>query len=556
MKIIYKLSLILIISLLMGCTKQFEEFKGDNDNLTSDDVSAKYFFPNVQTNLWMPSVWSYFMTIRTYNMVYGAYASYGWKNSWEYPDVVFNTTRSWGADVRGWNQWSGYFLKVDGFLRLVVPGTDLENNLMEAVGNIMKSTYFATYSELWGEIPYSEVGQEGILTPKYDTQKDIYKGVIASLDAAMAVIGDNTVTGVGANDLAEYDLLFGGDLQKWKSFANGLKLRIALRAKGAPEDDFADAAITEALAAPLPTEDIKIKKDLNVSWNISANNGGFYSRYNPASHIKLSDKLINALQDNNDPRLAAYAEPISGGEVTFVGYSEPSNKEKVDYLLANTLDRAGVPYTATVSGSDLIVDIAAGKYYVGQPLRLSDGMKTFLFSEMLSNQSLVCEGSIAIGKEIDKMIMPLSEVHFMQAEAALLGFGGDANNLFQMGIQASFNQWEVQDNGYLASPLATLSGSKEEQLQQLAFQAWLAYYMVDYQGWAIARDFHLEGITDDTPDLPELYSNNLAIGRVFPQRIVYAQPAYNLNGDNLQEAISRQGPDTPATPLWFTKGEK
>ena len=114
MKTIYKFSffLILVLIISMGCTDQYEEFKNDNENLTSEDVSAKFFFTNVQTNLWMPRSWNYFFTIRQYSVVYGGYASYGYKNSWEQPDVVFNTTRSWGAAASAWNHWSGYFLKI------------------------------------------------------------------------------------------------------------------------------------------------------------------------------------------------------------------------------------------------------------------------------------------------------------------------------------------------------------------------------------------------------------------------------------------------------------
>lgn len=557
MKILNKIALLLILSLFMGCIDQFEEFKGDNENLTAEDVSARYFFPPVQHRLWQPATWNYFFTIPQYSGVYGSYTTYGHKDSWEFPDVVFNTERSWGAAANAWNNWSKYYGVLDGFIRQVEPGTDLENPLMLAVGNIMKSAYFATYTELWGEIPYSEVGQEGVLTPIFDTQKDIFKGIIESLDANMEIIGDNTRTGAGTNDLAEYDILFGGNLQKWKSFANALKLRIALRCKGAPGEDFADAAITQALANPLPAADVKYKKDLEVKWNVAARNGDFYGRYNPKSHSMLSDKFVNALRDNNDPRLPAYAEPIPGGEVVFAGYNtEAANKTKVDFLLENTLNRAGVPYTAVEEGEDLKVVIESGEYYVGQPLRLVDGMKTFLSRNLFSMKARITEGSMVLGDEIDMFIMPLAEIYFMQAEAALLGFGGDADNLFKMGIQASFDLWGVEDNGYLDSPLATLSGTKEEKLQQLGFQAWLAYYMVPYQGWTIARDFHLQGITDDVPDMPELYSIGIPIGRSFPHRMKYGQPAYNLNGDNLQEAVSRQGPDNPATELWFAKGSK
>lgn len=36
----------------------------------------------------------------------------------------------------------------------------------------------------------------------------------------------------------------------------------------------------------------------------------------------------------------------------------------------------------------------------------------------------------------------------------------------------------------------------------------------------------------------------------------YKQVAYDLNGDNLQDAIARQGADDNATELWFAKGIK
>lgn len=556
MKIINKsiLCFSLVLAMLMSCTEQFGEFKNDNDDLTSEDVSARFFFPNVQTRLWSPGSWNYLFARIMVGSAYGGYASFGYKNSWEFPDVVFNTNRSWMAGSTTWDIWSGYFLRVDGFLRLVRPGGMLETPLMEAVGNILKANYFFMYSEQWGEIPYTEVGQ-GILEPKFDEQRVIYKGVIDELNNAMSVIGDETRTGIGAKDLAEYDLLFGGNLQQWKAFANALKLRVALRAKGAPGEDFADAAISSALANPLPTANIKIIKDLEVNWDVAAREGDYYQF--TGSWKMLSDKLINALQDNNDPRLEAFADPIPGEEVIFGAYTVPANKEKVDYLLANTLDRANVPYTATLEGDDLKVIIDAGRdYYVGMPMRFVDGMKTFLHAELFSQQDLLTQGSKVLGKEIDQMIMPLAEIYFMQAEAAVLGFGGDANSLYRMGVEASFNQWGVTDNGYLSSPIATLSGAKEEKLQQIGLQSWLALYFVDMQGWAVARDFNLEGIADSTPDLPNIFSNGIPLGRSFPQRIKYAQSAYDLNGTNLAEAISRQGPDNPATVLWFAKGEK
>lgn len=547
-------SIVVVLGLLVGCTSEFEEFKEDIDELTSEDVSAKFFFTNTQINLWMPVSWNYLFTRFTYGSAYGGYASFGFKDSWEQPDVVFNMNRSWGADGSTWNWFSRYNTTLDLFLSAVEPGSDLENPLMEAVGLIMKSSYFAMYTDLWGDLPYSEVGVEGILTPKYDSQMDIYKGVIAELDKAMATIGDHTVTGEGPQDLNTHDVVFGGNLQQWKAYANGLKLRIALRAKGAPGETFADAAITEALNGPLPTESIKIVKDIKADFGKIAATDGDFRQYAGSLRL-LSRRFINALKDNDDPRLSAYAEPVPGGDIVMAGYTNATNKVLIDYLV-QSLDEDNIPYTSEQVGEDLVLSIEKDKYYMGQELRFADGMKTFLHQELFSKHKEIIEGKLTLGEEIDQMIMPLSEVYFMQAEAAVLGFGGDANALYQAGIQASFDQWEVSDNGYLASPIATLSGTKEEQLQQIGFQAWLALYMVDYQGWTVARDFHLDGVTDDTPDMPEIFSTQINLGLKYPQRIKYGANAYALNGDNVAAANASQGADVNGTMLWFAKGSK
>lgn len=550
----FSLSIILTIFLLFGCTDNFEEFKADNVSLTKDDVSAKFFFTNTQTNLWMPATWAYLFTHSMYGPAYGGYSSYGYKNSWEYPDVLFNESRSWGASALTWNTYSNYFLAIDGFLRLVKSDGLLPNELMEAVGIIMKQTYYSTFTDLFGEVPYSQVGQEGVLTPVFDEQKDIYKGIITNLDLAMATIGSETSTGVAqsVDDLGEFDILFGGDLQKWKAFANGMKLRVALRAKGAPGEDFADAAITAALAAPLPAADVQIIKDLTVNWAVAAREGDF-TKYN-GSWKMASDRFVNLLRDNDDPRMPQMLDPIPGGAVTFGLYND--NKAMVDYILDSTLSRAAVPFTKAESGDDLIVTIDPGTYYVGMPMRMVDIAKVQLDPGLFSRPGRRTEGSDDIGMEDPQMIMSMAEVNFMKAEAALLGFGGDAQASLQAGITASFNQWGVSDNGYLTSGLATLSGSVEEQLQQLGTQAWIAYFMNDYQGFAIARDFNLAGITDPIPDDATLFNHTNEMGRVYPGRIKYGQPAYDLNGANVSTAVGRQGADHAGTQLWFAQGSK
>ena len=88
------------------------------------------------------------------------------------------------------------------------------------------------FTDVFGELPYSEAADATNPTPKFDTQSEIYQGIIADLDAAMATIGDNERTGSGVDDLGENDLYCKGDLQKWKKLAEvdpmGLPNRITI----------------------------------------------------------------------------------------------------------------------------------------------------------------------------------------------------------------------------------------------------------------------------------------------------------------------------------------
>src|SRR5690606_889613 len=62
----------------------------------------------------------------------------------------------------------------------------------------------------------------GILQPKYDMQEDIYNGILADLEAANALFDESAGTVVG-------DILYSGDLLKWKKLANSLRLRYLMR---------------------------------------------------------------------------------------------------------------------------------------------------------------------------------------------------------------------------------------------------------------------------------------------------------------------------------------
>src|SRR5690606_38540522 len=81
---------------------------------------------------------------------------------------------------------------------------------------------FVQATQKVGDIPYSEAlkADENILTPKYDSQRDIYIDVLKELDEANDLIpATGTITG---------DIIFGGSLLKWKKLVNTFRLRVLM----------------------------------------------------------------------------------------------------------------------------------------------------------------------------------------------------------------------------------------------------------------------------------------------------------------------------------------
>jgi len=61
-----------------------------------------------------------------------------------------------------------------------------------------------------------------VLAPAYDTQQQIYNGLLADLTTANTEINP---AGIG---FATGDLMYDGDMTKWRKFASSLRLRLAI----------------------------------------------------------------------------------------------------------------------------------------------------------------------------------------------------------------------------------------------------------------------------------------------------------------------------------------
>ena len=551
--------MLLCLILATSCTENFDEMNTDQSGFLAEEVSAKFFLTDLQFRLYSPDRFPYWRAHLIHTDRYAGHFTFGHNASWWSDELGYTYNAGYTDASFGW--LNSYLGRILNFQEFVEEGGDLENEFMYAMSLIIKGLYYQMYTDTFGMVPYTEAGVDGNLTPKFDEQSVIYQGIIADLDAAMATIGDNTATGIGVNDAAENDIYCGGDLQQWKRLANTLKLRIAMRALGAPGESFATAAINEALANPLLDADsggVNMTKDFVISQWTAAAYGDIWHNFGGGSDWTMGATLINMLKDNNDPRLEVYAKPAVGGSFIFEDNAEepdPNYQDRLDFIIA-ALDRAGADYTAVVAGEVTTIDLAPGQY-IGQPTRINGDTYPFVRYDLFSTPSdRVLQPK---GSQVDaypEIIMTSAEAYFLQAEAAVRGLsGGDAQTLFEAGIREAMSLWNVPGGDvdtYIASEAAAdiSGGTTDERLEKIAHQRWLVGYTDGFEAWAVVRDTGYPselaaGVSD-----PIIYGLGNLNG-AFPQRLRYGSGAQDNPNFGAVEGI--QGPDMQATTLWFAQ---
>ena len=121
--------------------------------------------------------------------------------------------------------WVVYYENVIKYTHNVIVNTkdNTATSNLYNMARIFQSYAFMILTDEYGNIPYSQGGagySDQIFFPSYDEQKDIYPDIIKELTEASAAL---STTGV----VETQDVLYSGDIAKWKKFANSLLLRAA-----------------------------------------------------------------------------------------------------------------------------------------------------------------------------------------------------------------------------------------------------------------------------------------------------------------------------------------
>lgn len=177
------------------------------------------------------------------------------------------------------------------------------------IGKILMAYQLGVTTDHWGDIPYTEAfkGTENQFKPKYDSQEMIYDTIFALLNAAIVNLdAETSVFSPGAEDL-----IYAGDLAKWKMTAYALLARYNMhleKRRGAEVYTNALTAITNSYTS----NDDDLKFVFGSAYNNS--NPIFQSEQERSGYYSASATYMDMLAATSDPRQAVYFEGTVGSK--------------------------------------------------------------------------------------------------------------------------------------------------------------------------------------------------------------------------------------------------
>jgi hypothetical protein len=417
-------------------------------------------------------------------------------------------------------------------LQQIIPLVENEPELINhyAFARIWRVFIMHRITDLYGDIPYSEAGKgyiDGIYKPKYDRQSEIYADMLKELEEAAMQLDPSKITFGAA------DLIYGGDVLKWKTFAYSMMLRLGMRLTKV-DPAMAQIWVVKAIDGGVMQSNEDIAKLEHVEGHGNTQNWDAFELKRESlpesakgkGKVKLSKNLVDLLQGYNDPRLPFYATLWEGNILSIQSAVLPeTTKPELQKGLPNGYD------DATISGA-------------------IPGWN----NDMLTEYSEPNTGTIA-NLNAPTIFLSYSEVEFLLAEAALrMWENGNTAEHYNNAIIASLESTTLFPGGIVIESTAIedylaahpLTGTTEEQMEKIHTQFYLAHFMwLDFfEAWSNWRRTGYPELT------PVNYPGN-DTGGVIPRRLRYPQSEAALNTENYEAAIQNQGPDLLLTKIWW-----
>lgn len=465
-----------------------------------------------------------------------------WSGEWTMVEYGGNAQKSASDMARLWDKYyPDLITKVVALIDATKDDTAYVN--IHAMARILKVQDFLKLTDYYGDIPYFEAGKgyiESNLTPKYDKQQDIYNDFFNELDEAEKALDAN-------KPLPTDDLIYNGDIAKWKKYANSLRLRIAMRLiKVDPAKAQKEAEAAVAAGVFTSNDDISAVRYENVR-----NPGTGMGKGNGVSNIIygtnddrgcefwLTTEMVEVMEQMHDPRLF-------NGYYATIQLRDADRTDVTDLVLAK---RGGGYAASSMQAQKYEWDV--NDKYPGSDITIQYNGKDvnieYIYSLLRASKYIQAFGAPYI-------FISYAETEFLQAEAAYRGWNipGTAAEHYKKGLEAAVRQWtlfgaDVPDGDVTAFSAANpLTSGKE--LDQINTQIWVLDILDPVEAWSNYRRTGLPNITFHTYN-PSL---NQSDGKM-PRRIEYPTQETELNKTHYEEAVSRIGSDDWLKRVWWDK---
>lgn len=346
-----------------------------------------------------------------------------------------------------------------------------------AIAKIMKAYDFEQLVDNYNDVPYTDAFKASTtFFPKYDKGADIYADLIKQIDAAIALIDANT----SATNPDVSDIVFKGDMTKWKQFANTLKLRLSLRSGISATLPTAGSAYltasVQAATQPGYANSDAVGGQQSPFWR----SFGFDQNGNPTgnnAYYRANAFEVNLLNSFNDPRVSKFYAPITSGAIVGIIFGD-----------ATAIPNAGT----SAIGSGLLKSAAQ-----------------------------------------DGILLSSAESFFLQAEAVQNGkiTGATAQSLYEQGITASFvavGLTAANATTYYNQNIANVSwAASTDKERAIITQKWIS--LTGYGSLEAYNELRRTGFPAGVPRSID----SKAIGTGLPTRILYPTSEYQQNADNV-----------------------
>ena len=394
------------------------------------------------------------------------------------------------APQLGGNPWPVIYRNLrDNEIILNLSRENPVHQVYEGPALILKAYMAAALTDMFGDVPYFEAlqGKNGNTTPVYDSQEAIYLNEGGILD--------NLINGLAAIDsyqgtqTLEGDILFDGDLDQWRAFANSLRIKHLMRISDRMD-------VSSQLQSIFDDGNYIQINGGNAAFDFSNTQPNTFRmavlRSGDFNLFVMSETSQSILSDLNDPREQVFFRESSNNPGDYIGLlngpdASSTSISVADYSLTGTIFR---------------------------------------------------ENTAAL----DANFMTSWETLFLLSEAAERNLiTADAQTLYEQGVQQAFEYWNTD---MPADYLTTGQGAYGtiDPVEQILTQKWIANSINGYEGWIEYR----------RTGFPQLRTISASLNEnLIPVRLPYPSSEGALNASNFQDASNATSGNSINAPVWW-----